>query len=1379
MASSVARSSPSSSQRPGKSPMMSPMMSPMVASAHDPKRGLNETETNVLAEYSVASLSSQIQNRTPNLVEYDHSESRGNLRSQGSGGQGPIPAYTDMGGAEVLQFSSPDPEGNTLRLPPLYPPGGGGMPAWNTPRGDGPPPRPSTVPEHGLGMPEGLMPTPPATSYSIPAGMPPLTPSRRGPVSLEARLIPTGDQEVNILEVWLNEMLARPPPRDDVTGAPLPVPPGRGLYTAGLDRNQLTAAGLGDESVDRLYRGIYTHSMAMQALMRAELSRAVYGGRNLSERSLEALKKVTERLYSEGAPILPGGSKIPLSPPMMPMPPPGPAPPGSAGPPGSAQTLPHTYADAVGGPPPPRMSTAPQRVMAEGTELVDIAYYKEEMSRLLETKGQFDSRMQVLHRMVEQEREAIRTKESAIKGLEADVAAKAAEAVSIDEGYKRRLEDMEKKIEQAGRMRKWLEQAVEEGQGKFNAEKVAHKSLQKEHEDAKKQHIAMRDLLERNINDIKTQMRKLEDQLHVERQNHAEAKGERDTYKRDLENINEKMQAEYDEYSRMKTEYHELDRARIAAHELYDEETNMTAGLRTENGELKDKVLAMESFARELQVKISAGKRTVETVRKVVKTRENDIVQLKEKVAGLAAAAAAYDSVCEQKAGVERALVMKEHELEDMRSTCLARVRDIHSLSGERSALNSELDRLKEDLHLNEIQRNKLKEELAVKSGQADQLKRQLDQAVDKATMYQSKTEKLDQDLRKMSARNEELEMKGSELSNQVKSLELSVDQGEQQVNKLIKQKADAEREWQIERERLNQESLRYRREDMTIDEVSGELHNTRTDLARLKGEHDELERRYTKMKHDMQKVTESWKTVEAETKDLADRLSISRDKIEALVQEKAHVSEALARCEEELAQTREELEHERQNGRDAKDLLQMLRDQLAALQKKFDQSEEAMRMYGIQIESERAAEQADIARHDDVILGMQQVVDKLTLELEHANAKVAEYSLELKHSAEVQGQLIADLTAALRAYDVERAVVAESASDLRVQFVSLVDEIGGDLHGSKEVTKQMLRAKDEFVKLSHTLSRQSRALMITQEVDERLRMEKDVADKVAHAAENRKRESERFSAARIQEGQIRLAAEMKKRREMAVEHGRHIETLSTETMQGLMAEHLMTLDRMESELEQVKKEGYGHQTLNELERVRKMIKDVEDELEVEKQNHASSVNDRDEKISVLVDKLQQETHARRWREKYSLQLSQQLKDAKVDLIKYGHRTQLAHKGVQTAYAELWGRTMLDEMEAERARWHDTAGGKGQDWVARARSAVQSQKSSRGGSRGRGSATATPRAKKGPSPPGVDRGVGPDEPLAPVEEGVPSPQRVPSPPMDPPLRKSGGTTPRG
>lgn len=77
-----------------------------------------------------------------------------------------------------------------------------------------------------------------------------------------------GKMGAHLLENWINITLLRPTKdplqKGDLNSQAAPL---RGLLDHGIHRNQLSKAGIGEESINRLYQGLYVYSIGLFDLL--------------------------------------------------------------------------------------------------------------------------------------------------------------------------------------------------------------------------------------------------------------------------------------------------------------------------------------------------------------------------------------------------------------------------------------------------------------------------------------------------------------------------------------------------------------------------------------------------------------------------------------------------------------------------------------------------------------------------------------------------------------------------------------------------------------------------------------------------------------------------------------------------------------------------------------------------------------------------------------------------------------------------------------------------------------------------------------------------------------------------------------------------------
>ncbi|KAK3250528.1 hypothetical protein CYMTET_40095 [Cymbomonas tetramitiformis] len=236
---------------------------------------------------SLATLSADLQNRTVASLRPVDFTVRDPLRHDGNR---PQPSTRDRGQASPRHS-------NLLSQAETFRPGGAGV-----------------VPSLHLQSMGGKSMDPPYNAWKTPREEPAMltggtSPRRLPPVSLggsgngatprmerkPATLLPTEGEEGELIEMWLNGMLDKLPthlprigPAGSVASDPDPTQPARsssaegaagrqleapdnagsgafpGLECAGLARPQLNVMGLGTESIDRLYRGLFIHAVSFQ-----------------------------------------------------------------------------------------------------------------------------------------------------------------------------------------------------------------------------------------------------------------------------------------------------------------------------------------------------------------------------------------------------------------------------------------------------------------------------------------------------------------------------------------------------------------------------------------------------------------------------------------------------------------------------------------------------------------------------------------------------------------------------------------------------------------------------------------------------------------------------------------------------------------------------------------------------------------------------------------------------------------------------------------------------------------------------------------------------------------------------------------------------------
>ena len=1033
-----------------------------------------------------------------------------------------------------------------------------------------------------------------------------------------------------LIEAWLDDMLD--PGASD--GAP------RGLASKRLDRATLSAAGMDQDAIDRLYRGLYSHSVEFQKMVSRETALAPRLGQDAVRGVHDALSCLNASLSEASV----TGAEV------------------------------QNIDDGDGG-----VNAAQKQLDAE------------EMRLLMEAKTEIEIRMQTLMANVAQERRKRQATEEHLKEAEAQILAERGLCDREKQAHAATRLRMEEQQEEGEKVKDWLNQTIENermnvAKEKLNVERLNSKIGQMELDRA-----ALNKDIEKMTGEVNMAKGEISQLRVAEAKLQMIIKGKDD----DIELLRENFKNDMIECERQKEVYDDIVAQMNAAKKMYDEETTTNAKLQAvidahvaNIGELEAAKAGLEATEVRLNGDIAGLKSEAEK-------RDKYVVELEEKAELLVLTRTQLEesqSEGTKLAGELESTRKKAKATEDeLRANLTAALNTVEELTRGKSELSVEADKVKRQWQMAMEQGDALEDQVEGHRQVRQKAVDRRDVAIDGMARAQTEVEELERKLKNITAERDKLLELNRNLEDDLKTWKDKAKNNEEKLKateKMLKETlekaqkdaaaADAkikklEKELEAERKKVQEmlpEIEKYKalkKEFATVDAAH----------KKLQKENETLDKKLQQCEKDRIKAANDRGAAVKEKAEVAAKLKIANSDIDRLTKTKKALEDRIEVLEKRLLSTEEQLEN-------TKAELHASKEECSRLEAGLRHEEEEHAHTRSELDDTKAKLAEANAMNEELA--------------ERVKALETETGLSFKASG-ASSQM---LKSSLAAFKRERDELAEMNKKLKEQLENLWAEIDREMRDKSEIAEKMMRLQEEFQLAANMLDQESQAHAMTAaaqaEAEAKLRAEMDAAASAADAA-RKKREEDAAALARKHSAaaaslKLQRAAEKERKRQAAEDAQRKLDEMSAEAQRKMIEEQLKMISGLERELGKAGEEAQRAMEVGtRLEQLHEAVKEREAEMlklraQIESLELKSKADhsEFEAKRAVLEDRLQSEVTARRVRERYAEDLSKKLKLAKLEIIKLGRRPKMVSKPCQTTYAEMWVRNFLDEDDVAERR---------------------------------------------------------------------------------------------
>jgi hypothetical protein len=1043
-------------------------------------------------------------------------------------------------------------------------------------------------------------------------------------------------EEVDLVEAWLNDML------DEHQGVSYGGKSTGGLSAKGLDRAKLSEAGMDKDAIDRLYRGLYSHSIEFQRLVARETASAQNVGPAMVQGAHDALSHLNASLSQASL--------------------------------GRAPEV--EYIDAAA---------------LDGEDGAARQYNEEETRMLLESKAEIEIRMQTLMANIAEERRKRQMTERDLEEAEEQILAERGlcDREKIDHGATRlRMEDNQ---EEAEKVKDWLNNTIDNERMSVAKEKQNVERLNSRIGQLELGTNNLNKAMERATGEVNMAKGEIE-QLRI-----VEAKLEKtvDGKDKDIMILKSNFQADLVECARQKDVYDDIVAQMQAAKKMYDEETTTNAKLQAVIDAHVGVIENLETTRDHLESTKAQNTEEMAALEADVTAKAALIVDLEEKAELLVLTQSQLESSQEIRSKLATELESTRENSKamegDLQGKLFKTKSFLETMTSERDVLDAAADKAKREWQKAEEREDALEDDV---EGQKVVKKKAVDRrdvAIDGMARAQVAVEDLERQLKNIKAERDKLVEINRNLDEDLRTAKDKAKNKEQQfkdTDRMLKAtmettKSDsAAAEAKIKKLDGDLALERKRVQDL-LPEVE-KYKALKKDNAALDAEHkkivkerDALDIRLQQAEKERIKAANDRAAAVKEKAETNAKLKIANGDIERLTKAKKTLEERVASLEQRLIQTEEELAETKAN-------LKMSTAECSRLEANLKQEEEEHAECRAKLEAVEAQVLEIAAKNEELVQKEAALEEEL---VHYTNANISKAQM---------------IQSSMEAFKRERDEAREMNANLKQQLENLWGEIDKEMRDKSEIAEKMMRIQEEFQLAANMLDKESEAHSMTAknqaEAEAKLKAEIDVAE--AAAAEAKRKRDEEAAAAAKKHNQTQSvlkmsrAAEKERRRRDAEAAQKELDEMSAEAQRKMIDEQLRMISGLEQELgkageEALKAEEVSdrlanvHQKMKEREAEMLAFRGTIEGLELQAKVDKSAW---DAEKGLLEDKIQSEATARRVRERYAEDLSKKLKMAKLEIIKLGRKPKTYSKEVQTTYAELWVRNFLDEDDVAERR---------------------------------------------------------------------------------------------
>ena len=1045
------------------------------------------------------------------------------------------------------------------------------------------------------------------------------------------RLVPGDEDEGHMVEAWLEEAL-------------------QGLEKAGLGRAELTLeAGLSEAVVDRLYRGLYTHSIAFQDMVDREAAQ-LRVGTGLRKRVVLGFAQLALRLQ-------------------------------------------------------------PKEVMATSAHFEDVPReYVKDSNFLLDLKGAFELRTQVLQKTIEEERQRAEQIEREKGGVLAELAEVRGE-LELERQSKEEMEaGLKGKVEQAERHRQWFQQLLEESNGKLSGETKVQKLLRDEVFD-----------LENKIKALTTAQEEMSGQYTDTTKQRDELLATNEVLENAVEKWKTDLLQQKEDFKQDMERMHLIkEELRVAKEELeahkdrFEEQEQKTAMFMESNenllAQMKEKVGNEEAAQNELRETQRKAELSTSSLAKL----KEDYKKLKERNAVLEDSKMKLGFALEVNDVLQSKFEKQSMHVEDVRATGAQLLKKS----------KAQLDKLQFDMQVaqetleavrakGKAQADKiadLEDLIVAKEEHADSLLMQLEKNSDQTARSEAATEEYQRRLNKATDKNVKYEAEIEDLRENLTDAARKINKLESELQQTTATLQERTATWKAEKEKLEsvlqettaaRNQLQNRVDQLTPKEKA--LAAAQVDLA-------ELHVKYTNALTEIEHMTNRYQHTERERNTLSEKLSDTQYNLE--VAEK-RIEELL----EEVSTLQDEKKAQAEYAEQLQDEWNACKRQLADSQRQHQQEREMREECNIELRIEQEEGR--------------RLLDATTQQAEDLNlARTTNLNLE-KDNEQLQGEIYAKeitikelqgiLENTVKSFSAERKEMKAANTLLMDEFYNMWQQVGNDMKQKSEITEKAMNIQQQLQVAQDVLAKESeshvsaqqkiedmtatmkkqfeeaRRLKAQMEAERQAILDKEIRDREQAQSEMRARKfKDAAERKKLNEDFLKKSLEVKKEIEENMKNDLNkAKKLMQERENEMIAQMKNLEERLASEAAEVEKQRAANMDLRrDGQKLRQDILDAIEEREEQKAENKRIYNEFEAEIamantqcSTLRKKLESEVTARKWWDKYSKQLSANLQEAKLDIIRMGRKTILSVKSTQTQYCELWSRNQPEKAESVRSTW--------------------------------------------------------------------------------------------